>query len=43
MSRLLSNARRASLRQQETYAKRQEEKTPKDRRKSRVHTRGKRK
>lgn len=43
MSRLLSNARLAGLRQQEAYHKRQAEKVPKDRRRSRVHTRGKKK
>lgn len=43
MSNLLKNARLAGLRQQEAYAKRQAEKVPKDRRRSRVHTRGKRK
>lgn len=43
MSRILQNARRAGLRQQEAYHKRQAEKAPKDRRKSRIHTRGKRK
>lgn len=43
MSKLLSNARRAGLMQQETYHKRQAEKVPKDRRRSRVRTRGKRK
>lgn len=37
MSRILQNARRAGLRQQEAYHKRQAEKAPKDRRRSRVH------
>ena len=41
MSRLLSNARLAGLRQQEAYHKRQAEKTQKDRRRSRAHRRKK--
>ncbi len=43
MSRILQNARLAGLRQQEAYHKRQAEKVPKDRRRSRVHTKRKRK
>lgn len=43
MSNILQTARRAGLRQQEAYHKRQAEKVPKDRRRSRVHRRGKRK
>lgn len=39
MSKILNNARRAGLLQQELYHKRQAEKKPKDRRKSRVHRR----
>lgn len=41
MSKLLENARRAGLAQQQAYHKRQAEKKPKDRGKSRVHRRGK--
>lgn len=41
MSNILNNARRAGLMQQEMYHKRQEPKTPKNRKKSRVHRRGK--
>ncbi len=43
MGRILDNARRAGILQQEMYHKRQAEKAPKSRKKSRVHTRGKRK
>lgn len=43
MSRILQNARLAGLRQQEATHKRQAEKVPKDRRRSRVHRKGKRK
>lgn len=41
MSNLLKNARLAGLRQQEATHKRQAEKVPKDRRRSRVHRRKK--
>lgn len=43
MSNILQTARLAGLHQQEAYHKRQAEKAPKDRRRSRVHRRGKRK
>lgn len=43
MSNILKSARLSGLRQQETYHKRQVEKVPKDRRRSKIHTRGKRK
>lgn len=43
MSRILDNARRARILQQEIYHKRQAEKTPKSRKRSRVHRRGKKK
>lgn len=43
MSRILDNACRAGILQQEMYHKRQEPKTPKSRKKSRVHRRGKKK
>lgn len=39
MSQILQNARLAGLRQQEAYSKRNAEKKPKDRKKSRVHRR----
>lgn len=41
MSNILKNARRAGLMQQERYHKRQEPKTPKSRKNSRIHRRGK--
>lgn len=41
MSNILQNARRAGLLQQELYHKRQAEKKPKSRARSRVHRRGK--
>lgn len=41
MSRMLENARRAGILQQEMYHKRQAEKKPKSRARSRVHRRGK--
>lgn len=41
MSRILENARRAGILQQEMYHKRQAEKKPKSRAKSRIHRRGK--
>lgn len=43
MSRILQNALLSGLRQQETYHKRQAEKVPKDRWRSREHRKGKRK
>lgn len=43
MSKILNNARRAGILQQEIYHKRQAEKKPKSRKKSRTHRRGKRK
>lgn len=41
MSRMLDNARRAGILQQEAYHKRQAPKNPKSRAKSRIHRRGK--
>lgn len=41
MSNILQNARLSGLRQQEAYHKRQAEKVPKDRRRSRIHRRKK--